>query len=272
MAPRRARRPARGRRIFSSIVVPVIPVMLRIDLRQRRREPEWMDAPDVDPATLADSLRFIRRANALLRYTRATVSHLARFSRRWPRGARVTIVDFATGSADVPLAIVGWARRRGFDVRVVGLDLHEQTCALARAATRHEPRVTIVRGDALDPPFDAGGFDYALSSMFLHHLSDDDAARVLAAMGRVARRGIVAADLLRNARAYAWISLFTLGSNPMVRHDARVSVAQAFNRAEALQLRTRAGVDFARFYRHFGHRFVLAGEKPGGKPAENGDA
>jgi len=233
------------------------------DLRQRRREPEWMDAPDVDARLLDDSLRFIRRVNSLLGYTRATISHLERFSRGWKRGERVTMIDFATGSADVPLAIVAWARRRGFDVRVVGLDLHETTCELARAATRDEPWITIVRGDALDPPFDAGSLDYALSSMFLHHLSDDEAVRVLAAMSRVARRGIVAADLLRHRRAYAWISLLTLRSNPMVRHDARVSVAQAFSKAEALQLRDRAGVEFAQFHRHFGHRFVLAGQKAG---------
>jgi hypothetical protein len=80
-------------------------------------------------------------------------------------------------------------------------------------------------------------------------------------MGRVARRGVIAADLLRHRRAYAWITLFTLASNPMVRHDARVSVAQAFNRAEVLDLRDRAGLQFAQFYRHFGHRFVLAGER-----------
>ena len=49
--------------------------MIFSDLRQRRhREPEWMDAPDVDAAILADSLRFIRRVNALLRYTRAYVN------------------------------------------------------------------------------------------------------------------------------------------------------------------------------------------------------
>jgi ubiquinone/menaquinone biosynthesis C-methylase UbiE len=235
--------------------------MLLPDLRERRREPEWMDAPDVDAATLADSLRFIRRVNTLLGYTRATISHLERFSRRWQPGQRITMIDFATGSADVPLAIVGWARRRGFHVRIVGLDLHETTCALARLATRDEPWIEIIRGDALDPPFDAGTFDYALSSMFLHHLSDDDAVKVLSAMGRAARRGIIAADLLRQARAYAWISLLTLMSNPVVRHDARVSVAQAFSEAEALQLRSRAGVDFAQFYKHFAHRFVLAGEK-----------
>jgi len=228
---------------------------------QRQREPEWMDEDDVDPEQLRRSLSFIRRINALLGYTRATLSHLERFSAGWKPGERIEVVDLATGSADVPLAIVRWARPRGFDVHVVGIDRHEKTVQAAREATAGEPRIRIVQADALNLPFAAGSFDYAVCSMFLHHLSDDDAAMVLRSMGNVARRGIIAADLLRHRRAYAWISMFTLFANPIVRHDARVSVRQAFSKAEVLALRERAGLGFAEYHRHFGHRFVLAGER-----------
>jgi hypothetical protein len=142
------------------------------------------------------------------------------------------------------------------------MDLHETTCRAAREVTRDEPRVSILRADALAPlAFEAGSFDYALSGLFLHHLSDEDAVRVLQAMDRAARRGIVAADLLRGRRAYAWITLFTLLANPMVRHDARVSVAQAYSAREARDLVDRSGLRYLRYARHFGHRFVLAGEK-----------
>jgi SAM-dependent methyltransferase len=220
-----------------------------------------MDEDTVDERELRRSLRFIRWINALLGYTRATLSHLQRFSTRWKPGERIEIVDLATGSADVPLAIVRWGRARGFDVRVVGVDRHAKTIDAAREATVHEPRIRIVQGDALSPPFHAGSFDYAVCSMFLHHLSDDDAVTVLANMGRLARRGVIVADLLRHRRAYAWISLFTLGANPIVRHDARVSVRQAFSKPELLALRERAGLGFADYHRHFGHRFVLAGER-----------
>jgi hypothetical protein len=99
--------------------------------------------------------------------------------------------------------------------------------------------------------------------MFLHHLSDDEAEAVLRTMGRLARRGVIAADLLRHRRAYGWVSVLSLLANPIVRHDARVSVRQAFNREEVLRLRKRAGLSFAQYHRHFGHRFVLAGEKRG---------
>ena len=220
-----------------------------------------MDQPGADPAMLVSSLRFIRAINVALGYTRATLAHLNRFSRSWKPGETVRVIDFATGSADVPRAVLRWADARGFDVRVIGVDRHAETARTARASSR-DPRLSIVQADVLDLPFDDGSFDYALTSMFLHHLPDDDVVRVLASMKRVARRGIIAADLIRNRRAYAWITLLTLLGNPMLRHDARVSVRQAFTRGEILALRDRAGIGFADFYHHFGHRFVLAGEKP----------
>ena len=229
-------------------------------LAQRRREAEWMDRDDVDPRQLRRSLAFIKRVNTLLGYTRATISHLERFSRRWKPGERVEMIDLATGSGDVPRAVLRWASRRGFDVRIVGLDRHAETIAAARDEG-DDPRFTIVQGDALNVPFADGSFDYALTSMFLHHLSDDEAVTVLREMNRLSRRGVIAADLLRHRRAYAWVRALTVFANPMVRHDAAVSVAQAFTREEVLVLRERSGLGFAQYHRHFGHRFVLAGEK-----------
>jgi ubiquinone/menaquinone biosynthesis C-methylase UbiE len=215
-----------------------------------------MDAPDADPVQLRRSLAFIRRINAALGYTRATLRHLDDFSRGWSRGQPITILDVATGSGDVPRAIFRWAKRRAFDVRIIAVDIHEQTLRSAAGEG-----LQLVQADAMRLPFADISVDYAISSMFLHHLDDDSTVAVLREMNRVARRGVIVADLLRRRRAYAWISFFTLLANPMVRHDARVSVAQAFNQREVLALRDRAGLGFAEYAEHFGHRFVLAGQK-----------
>jgi SAM-dependent methyltransferase len=231
-----------------------------IDLSQRRREHEWMDSPDADPRQLRQSLAYIRRINMLFGYTRATLWHIKRFSRTWKPGQTIRIVDLATGSADIPRAILRWAGRRGFDVRVVGLDLQAAIVDQARS-DNPDPRLAIIRANVLLLPFSDGSFDYAITNMFLHHLDDDQAVMVLKNMNRVARRGIIVADLLRNWRACQWIELFTLLANPMVRHDARVSVGQAFTRGEIIALRHRAGVEYAAYKKHFGHRFVLAGER-----------
>jgi ubiquinone/menaquinone biosynthesis C-methylase UbiE len=171
------------------------------------------------------------------------------------------VLDVATGSADIPLAITRWARQSGHRVHVTGLDLHPITARIAKEGTAQQDAIDIVRGDALRLPFADGSFDYVITNMFLHHLDDDVVVGVLKEMDRVARRGIVAADLLRHRRAYFWISLFTCMSSPMLKHDARVSVAQAFTKAEVLAMQSRAKIRYARYFRHFGHRFVLAGER-----------
>ena len=96
--------------------------------------------------------------------------------------------------------------------------------------------------------------------MALHHFDAGDAATILREMNRVSRRGWVVADLLRRRRALAWITLFTLFADPMVRHDARTSVRQAWRREEVEALCDAAGVTAA--YREtFGHRFILVSRK-----------
>jgi len=229
-------------------------------LKARRLTPELMDDPNVDPEELRKALRFIRRINRWLGYTKATMSYIERFSVRWKPGELIHFVDFATGSADVPLAILEWADQKGWNVRVTGIDFHERTAQEAIRSSS-DPRLTIVCADALNPPFAPDSFDYALTSLFLHHLPTNEATQVLANMARVARRGIIAGDLLRNWRAYAGIKLLSSLANPIVRHDAPASVAAGFVREEVLAMRKAAGVEFARYRAHIAHRFVLAGEK-----------
>ena len=218
---------------------------------------EQMDASGVDSASLRRALTFIRRINKLLGYTRATIRHLDRLTADVPADRPLRVLDVATGSADVPAAILRWAERRKRRVNVVGLDLHART--LFFAAEQVGPAVRLVRGDALALPFADGSFDVAMTSMFLHHLPTETAVAALREMARVSRVGVIAADLVRNRRAYAWITLFTMLSPPMIRHDARVSVRQAFTLEEADAMRRAAGLDNATTHRHLGHRFVIAG-------------
>jgi 2-polyprenyl-3-methyl-5-hydroxy-6-metoxy-1,4-benzoquinol methylase len=227
---------------------------------RRQRQAEWMDQDRADPDQLLASLRFIRRINALLGYSQAVIHHLEQFARTWAPGQRIDIIDLATGSADIPRAILAWADRRGFDVHIVAVDRHPLTVSAALAGTPH-PRLRIVQADVFELPFADGSFDYALTAMFLHHLDEHQIVRLLQIMDRLARRGIIATDLLRHRRAYLWIRLFTLLSSPMIRHDAAVSVAQSLTRPEVLAIRDRAGVGYASYARHFAHRFVLAGQK-----------
>ena len=160
-----------------------------------------------------------------------------------------TVLDVATGSGDLLVTLA----RRAPTLRLIGLDRHATTLDEARGVAVG----SLVRGDALALPFDDASVDVVISTMFLHHLPDDVAVSALAEMRRVARHAVVVADLIRDARAYRWIRLFTALSSPMVRHDARASVAHAFTMAEFARIARRAGLNDARLERTFGHRFAL---------------
>src|SRR5690242_20042203 len=128
-------------------------------LDERRRSEEWMDRPDARPEDVRAALEYIRRVNRWLGYGRATVSHFEAFARGWRAGERVTVLDVGTGSGDIPVMLIEWAARRGFDLRVVGVDLHATTSQEAgKTAEGMDGKFKAVRGDALRLPFADGAF------------------------------------------------------------------------------------------------------------------
>lgn len=228
---------------------------------KRRRTPELMDDPNVDRAELARSLAYIRDINRRFGGQAALLEALERWSAGW--AGPVSLLDVATGSADLPLAAVAWARSRGHDLRVTGLDLHEGTLAEARRLTEGEPRITLERGDALRlvERYGPGSFDYVHAGLFLHHLDDPDILTVLRGMWTLARRGVIWNDLVRSRVGVAVITLMTIGRPRIIRHDARVSVRAGFTRDEALDLAVRAGWRGAEYrWDLFTHRFTVVAE------------
>ena len=225
-----------------------------------------MDRPDVDPAALRTSLAYIRKVNRRLGGVDALLRHLKRWSVHWPRDRAVTLLDVGTGSGDLPVAARRWAERAGFDLRVTGIDLHEQTLAAARDFVGDRDGIELLHADAtqLMDLFEPASFDYVHAGLFLHHLSELRLMTVLRIMDRLAARGIVWNDLVRTRIGYAAIQLITLGKPEIVRHDARVSVLAGFTKAEVLDLAHRVGIDYAGYRSSLlTHRFTLAGEKPG---------
>lgn len=227
-------------------------------LQIRHLVPEQMDADDADPRELAKALRFIRRINWLLRYNASMVKAVGSLIQTVPDDGRpLAVLDVAAGSGDLLVALRRWSGSTRRPLDLIGLDRHATTVDLGSNSDAASACVRFIRGDAIALPFDDQSVDIVTSTLFLHHLPEDVAVAALREMKRVARHGIVVADLIRDRRAYAWITLFTLFASGMVKHDARASVAHAFTLDEARSLAARAGLADAEFRPSFGHRFVL---------------
>ena len=209
---------------------------------------------------LGSNLRDIRRANRWFGGTRAVVTALTPLLRAEDASAPLSILDVATGSADIPIALADWARREGWDVRIVATDLQPDVLLVART-TVGASGIAVEQANALNLPYPDDAFDVVTLSLALHHFEANDARRVLREMGRVARRMMIVNDLERSWAGYAgaWLFGHLLTTNPMTRNDAPLSVRRAYTRPEALALAHRAGWHAARVRYSVPHRYLLTG-------------
>jgi SAM-dependent methyltransferase len=95
------------------------------------------------------------------------------------------VLDVATGTGRLPLAILRWPDFRG---QVIGLDRSRRMLNLAqRKARHHGPRLRLIQQDVASLPFVDGAFDAVTCLEALEFLSNPPAA--LCEMARVLRPG-----------------------------------------------------------------------------------
>lgn len=228
--------------------------MLLAGLRTRARIPELMDDPDLDPAEHRRALAGLARINRVSDSAGALWPAIAQLARELRRPLRV--LDVATGSGDVPRRLLARAERADLALDVSACDL--SPTAIEEAA-RAPSKVHFFVHDALRDRLPTG-FDVVTCSLFLHHLSADDAVALLANMENAAARLVVVNDLARSRFNYCavWIACRALSGSRVVRFDGPASVRSAFTPAEALALAERAGLYGATVRTRFPCRFLLS--------------
>jgi 2-polyprenyl-3-methyl-5-hydroxy-6-metoxy-1,4-benzoquinol methylase len=204
---------------------------------------ELMDVPGVSPGLLEGDLSNLRTLNRALGAKRGIFKFLAATLKK-ERMREFSLLDVGTGSADIPVAIVRWAKKRGLAARIVALDRHPVTAAVARRRARDYPEITVVRADAFAPPFAPGAFDFVLCSQVLHHFPAVEIPARLRQWAGLARRALLVSDLVRHPLAYCGIKLLTaiFTRNEITRTDAPLSVRRAFTVDEWRDIFRRAGV------------------------------
>lgn len=241
--------------------------MVRFAFPRAEGVEEFIDDPGVALDELSANLRDLERANRLFGGTRLILDHLGPMVRRAHSGD-IEILDVATGGADIPVAIVQWARRRGSRIRVVGIDQNPQVLRVARERIREYPEIRLEHRDALALPYAAGSFDVVLCSLALHHFSFGEGITLLASLDRIARRGFIVNDLLRSRHAYVvtWLAMRLFCRGRFVRHDGPLSIRRAYTRSELQKMLDNAGVGGVRMRRHPFFRVALVKERVHDRP------
>ncbi len=229
----------------------------------RNLRPELLDLDEAPFEEVRDSLQDVRRVNRYLSGYRVLLQHIGFFLERHVSGQPLHILDAATGSADQPMEVVRYARKRGIGVKVTAIDINPKMIRFAQAETKLFPEIRFVQCDVLNLPFRENSFDVVINSLALHHFSREHAVAMLADFSRLARRGVIINDLHRSRVAYAAIFMLTrlLTQNRLTRYDAPVSVMNAFTPDEMQAMAQEAGWQQFAVHRHFPYRIALVENK-----------
>lgn len=215
---------------------------------------ELLDHPDADPAAVRQSLHHIARANFWFGGWWAVRRGLARLLEFPGAGAAgsLTVLDVGCGSADLLRRAVRWAARRGIRLVPIGLERHRTAASLARAAG-----IPTILGSAAELPLRQHSVDIVLASQLLHHFAPETIIDFCRSAGRLARHGVVLADLRRSVLAQAGFRVGSrmLGFDPATRRDGITSVRRGFTDRTLADTLARAGVT-ARVERSPGFRLV----------------
>ena len=227
----------------------------------RTDEPEQIDDPDQPYPDIVSSLEDIALSNRLFGGTQTILHHISRLLVDVPAEAPIRILDIATGSADIPNALLEWGRQRERSLTVVGVD---NQAAMLRLASVQAPNILLVQADALALPFMPGSFDLAFCALAFHHLGFESSVRLLTVMDRLTTRGFIVSDLRRDLPTLWGVqaALTAVRAHPFTRHDGPASVRRAFSLREYRRMVALSGVQQMRLHTHWYFRVALVQTKP----------
>ncbi len=230
-----------------------------MNLRERDHTiKELLDASVVDDRLLERSLRDLRCLSFLLSWTHQAVEDVFHIVAQHQLRT-FSVLDVATGAANIPIALVRRARRQKLQVELTATDVSEQVLAVARANCADFPEIRLEQQNALALTYEAQSFDVVLCQGALHHFSPEEALFLLKELARVARHAVIVTDLQRSLPLYlgAWLLMHMLVLNPITRHDGLASVRRAYIPSEVLALAEQAGLHSAIIRSTFPFRQVL---------------
>ena len=152
-----------------------------------------------------------------------------------------------------------WSRRQGLACELVGIDLNPRSEAVAQTQyPQNNAAISYHTGDYAQ--LGNEHWDFIISSLVTHHMSDGERHAFLLFMERHAALGCFVNDLYRHSFAYYGFPLLArlLAVHRIVRQDGQLSIARSFTPSEWALMLDKAGLSHAaRIRRYFPFRLCV---------------
>ena len=216
-------------------------------LDQSPQGTELLDDLTANPTDIELSLENIARSNFWFG-GQAAVRFGVRRLLDGRRFGSLAVLDVGAGFGDVAADLVRLGRQQGIVVRPIGVERHP---AASRVAARRGLRTILADGMAL--PLPDRSMDLVVISQVAHHLTDRQIGALAAEATRVARLGVVLADLRRSELAVLLFRVASraLGFDRATRRDGVTSVRRGFRRVQLETILRQPGRNVAVVERPF---------------------
>jgi 2-polyprenyl-3-methyl-5-hydroxy-6-metoxy-1,4-benzoquinol methylase len=205
-----------------------------IDFSSRSQQPERMDDPECDEASLYRTLDQFRTVNRLFSRYRTLLRKTV--LRDMEPGRNYHLVDVGAGGCDIALWLLKEARSRGLHLRITALEPDPRIFRYVRDRIGEVPGLHLVQESGEHLAAHAP-FDYVFANHVLHHLSGEEIHALLHQTSQAAKRGFVFSDLLRSRWSYLGFSLAALPfRNSFIREDGLISIQRGFHAEELRKL------------------------------------
>ncbi|MFY7672115.1 methyltransferase domain-containing protein [Tenacibaculum sp. MEBiC06402] len=218
-----------------------------ISTKYRSNSKEIMDDFDMTGDVLIKTLDQIAKINVLLGGNSLTLNGVKQLLKNQPKDQPITIVDLGCGNGDLLRIIAKYGRKKGYTFQLLGIDANKFTLEYAMQLSKKYPEITYLEQDVLSEEFKEQSYDIALSTLFLHHFTNEEIENILEVLQNQAKIGVVINDLHRHKLAYYLFKIITLFiKNKMVKNDGLISILKGFKKQElknfAKQLKGKSSI------------------------------
>lgn len=231
------------------------------DFSARILRPELLDGGQLSDEAVVRTLLDLRRINRRFGARRILLNVLAREISRHHL-TQFSVLDIASGSCDLPMAVLDWARQRDLRAQVFALEYQHKHLSLFRQELAAYPKLHAFCADAFRAPVLNQAFDFVTCCHFLHHLTEDQAAKLLSNMREWARYAVIVGDLERHWLPYHFFRIFSrlFTTSPVSRNDGLISLRQSFRKEELENMAERVGLVRYIVERHWPFQLLLVSD------------
>tara|TARA_R110001592_G_scaffold9544_2_gene50514 strand:+ start:257 stop:964 length:708 start_codon:yes stop_codon:yes gene_type:complete len=207
-----------------------------VDFTRRSTEIEIMDTYSGTTKELDTILQDINKVNRLLGGYSITLSAVFKLLALENKES-YTILDMGCAEGTMLRKLATEARKRNIKLNLIGVDLNKQGLELATYYSTEYPEITFLEADILTTDFSKWNIDVVMTTLTLHHFSDEGVVKFVNQFNTLAALGVVINDLDRNPLAYYLFKAFSFFfiKTVIAKKDGLLSIQRAFKKKDLLE-------------------------------------